>query len=304
MIRIPSAYFSFTLSLAVLWLAVPRTFALEVYADGTITMGAEEGKVEGDVFAVTFPAPRWGMYNLMLELDCPELKLVKTLDGKLSVQGEEKPVFLAIAPGREANPAMSGIPRVYIAKDGACPVVLTLPGFADKIARLTFTPVREGTAQLGSDPSGVAELTAKEALLVGKRLCYEPNPKKLCLGYWINVDDYAVWPGVVLELPGIYEITIYQGCGSGQEGSEAELVIDAGEDFEKRFPFTVIDTGGFQKFVPVKLGTVEVPEIEPIGRVSVQVRAKKMANSAVMDIQKVVLRKVSPEVSAIGNGDQ
>jgi hypothetical protein len=198
-------------------LVVSKSHGLEVYADGTITIGAEEGKgrwrVTCDVCAVTFPAPRWGMYNLMLELNCPELKVVKTLDGKLSMQGEEKPVSLAIAPGREANPAMSGIPRVYIAKDGACPVVLTLPGFAAKIARLTFTPVREGTAQLGSDPSGVAELGAKEALLVGKRLCYEPNPKKLCLGYWINVDGinvdginvdgYAVWPGVVLELPGI-----------------------------------------------------------------------------------------------------
>ncbi|MDA0811692.1 MAG: hypothetical protein O3C21_04770 [Verrucomicrobia bacterium] len=304
MIRIPSTLFSLTLALAVFSLVVAKSHGLEVYADGTITIGAEEGKVEGDGFAVTFPAPRWGMYNLMLELNCPELKVVKTLDGKLSVQGEEKALALAIAPGREASPAMSGIPRVYIAKDGACPVVLTLPGFADKIARLTFTPVREGTAQLGSDPSGVAELGAKEALLVGKRLCYEPNPKKLCLGYWINVDDYAVWPGVVLELPGIYEVTIYQGCAKGQEGSEAELVIEAGEAFEQRFPFTVIETGGFQQFVPVTLGTVEVPEIEPIGRISVEVRAKKIANSAVMDIQKVVLSKVSPDAPANGKEGQ
>ena len=84
------------------------------------------------------------------------------------------------------------------------------------------------------------------------------------------------------------------------KAGEAELVIEAGEAFEQRFPFTVIETGGFQQFVPVTLGTVEVPEIEPIGRISVQVRAKKMANSAVMDIQKVVLRKVSPDAPANG----
>ena len=106
------------------------------------------------------------------------------------------------------------------------------------------------------------------------------------------MDDYAEWPGVMLELPGVYEITIYQGCGTGQGGSDAELVIAAGEEFEQRFPFQVVETGSFQKFVPVKLGTVKVPEIEPIGRISVEVRANTIASKAVMDIQKVVLRKL------------
>jgi hypothetical protein len=84
--------------------------------------------------------------------------------------------------------------------------------------------------------------------------------------------------------PGLYEVEILQGCGTGSGGSEVELSIG-----DSKLLFTVMETGGFQKFMSRRLGTLEIPST---GRHSFQIRPKRKPGGAVMDVRQVILRPV------------
>jgi hypothetical protein len=58
---------------------------------------------------------------------------------------------------------------------------------------------------------------------------------------------------------------------------------------EQKLNFTVKDTGGFQKWAPVKAGEVTITEP---GTYRLAVKPETKSGKAIMDVQKVVLEPV------------
>jgi len=143
---------------------------------------------------------------------------------------------------------------------------------------------------------GVIELPAHQAQTHGENLRYEPPPHKNTVGYWTNADDWAEWQFAVDE-PGECQVQIQQGCGTGQGGSEVDLVINAveGGPAGATVSFKVIETGHFQSFLWCDLATVRLPRA---GRYRLEVRPRKLANRAVMDVRTVRLRPVGEAAPA------
>jgi hypothetical protein len=155
---------------------------------------------------------------------------------------------------------------------------------------LTFeTPVLL-PAELTSDQAsadGSFFLPAYRAIATGATLRYEPQPHKNTLGYWTNPLDYAKWR-INVPAPGKYNVAVLQGCGSGQGGSRAAVVIQrAGSaDPTAAQEFDVLETGHFQNFQWIQLQTVHLPEP---GEFELVVRPVKIAKAALMDIRAVHL---------------
>ena len=131
-------------------------------------------------------------------------------------------------------------------------------------------------------------LHSSHAKTHGEKLRYEPEENKNTLGYWTNSADWAEWEFQVTR-PGKYEIHLWQGCGTGCGGSEVGIVT-AGQTVT----FNVEETGHFQNFKERVVGQVNFTETGPQ---RLEVRVKKMAGPAVMDLRLVVL---TPVVSGVG----
>lgn len=125
-------------------------------------------------------------------------------------------------------------------------------------------------------------LLARDATVAGEKLCYEPQPEKDTLGYWVNTADRAWWD-FRLDEPGRYRVTVLQGCGAGQGGSTVELNT-GGSALE----FTVEETGHFQRFVPRAVGTLDLPA----GNVRLVVTPLEKKAAAVMDLRSVTLERI------------
>jgi acyl-CoA thioesterase-1 len=132
-----------------------------------------------------------------------------------------------------------------------------------------------------ADDSGNITLPAHHAAVFGKKLCYEPQPHKNTLGYWVFSEDWAQWQ--VAVAPGTYEVKILQGCGEGQGGSEVDILIGA-----KKVSFVVEDTGHFQNFKMRSIGEVT---IDTAGQYALQIRPQRKAKNAVMDVRQIQLIK-------------
>jgi len=133
-----------------------------------------------------------------------------------------------------------------------------------------------------TDPNKEIRLQASQASVHGEKLRYEPETYKNVLGYWTNPDDWAGWNLIVPET-GEYEIEIYYGCGSGNGGSKIEVLVDSESLFLK-----VRDTGHFQNIIGERLGTLKLSK----GEHTLEVRPRSKANVAVMDIRRIVLRRM------------
>jgi hypothetical protein len=133
---------------------------------------------------------------------------------------------------------------------------------------------------VGASPDGSIVLGAHDAVTHGENLRYEPQPHKNTVGYWTNKDDWCEWQ-CYIEQPGKYEVRILQGCGKDQGGSEVDVRIG-----DQSLAFTVEDTGHFQNFKERSLGTVTLagPQVH-----SLQIRPRKKAAAAVMDVRQVRL---------------
>lgn len=129
---------------------------------------------------------------------------------------------------------------------------------------------------------GTLVLPAHRALTHGSKLQYEPPAHKNTIGYWVEAGDWVEWV-VQVSAPGRYEVEILQGCGTGSGGSEVEVAL-AGS----RLPFVVMETGGFQKFMPRRLGDIDIANP---GEHRLQIRVRRKAGPAVMDVRQVVLRR-------------
>lgn len=129
--------------------------------------------------------------------------------------------------------------------------------------------------------NGQIVMPASKARVRGVQLRYEPQPHKNTLGYWVREDDYAEWEFTV-DSPGEFEVKALVGCGTGQGGSRAGFSFDA----EPPIVLEVPDTGGFQEFREMRLGTIELVRS---GRHVLKVKPISKAKQAVMDLREVRL---------------
>jgi hypothetical protein len=127
---------------------------------------------------------------------------------------------------------------------------------------------------------GSVTMHARQAVVVGRNLRYEPEPNKDTLGYWTNPADWAYWEFAV-DRPGTFAVELLQGCGKGSGGSEVEVTVGT-----QSLAMTVEDTGHFQNFKPRVIGKATLAAGPH--RVEVKVRQKKGA--AVMDLRQVTLK--------------
>lgn len=128
---------------------------------------------------------------------------------------------------------------------------------------------------------GTIVLPARTAEIRGTQVRYEPVPHKDTLGFWTRTEDRVSWEFTVTRA-GSFAVEALQGCGKGQGGSEVEF------DFSgQKLRLTVRETGGFQEFRPVVIGTVR---FEHAGRFSLMIRPLRKAGAAVMDLRAVTLR--------------
>ncbi|NOY00602.1 MAG: hypothetical protein GXP30_12835 [Verrucomicrobia bacterium] len=152
------------------------------------------------------------------------------------------------------------------------------------IKALKLVPIQESEEKLGQGLDGAIELHARDAVTHSEKMQYEIKPEKDCLGYWIHPEDWAEWDFHV-SMPGKFKVSLVHGCGDQSGGSEVAL-LTSGDQVLK---FTVKETGGFQKWETLELGTVELGE-EGAHKVVIQPLTKP--GKAVMDIRKVVLTPV------------
>jgi arylsulfatase A-like enzyme len=164
------------------------------------------------------------------------------------------------------------------------------PKIADELSRgLASWRTDVGAKMMSPNPSfvpnpqgkdGTITLPARTAEVHGIQLRFEPLPHKNTLGFWTESSDWASWEFTVTN-PGKFSLEVLQGCGKGQGGSEVELSIA-----NQSLSFTVEDTGGFQNFKSREIGSVT---IEKPGRYTLEVRPKKKAAAAIMDLRAVTL---------------
>ncbi len=128
--------------------------------------------------------------------------------------------------------------------------------------------------------TGDIRLHASDARIHGQTLRYEPQPNKNVLGYWTNPDDWADWEFDVAT-PGVYEVEIQQGCGTGSGGAEVAVQID-----DQILKFTAQDTGHFQNMITRTIGQVK---LKP-GKHTLAVKPQTKPGAAVMDLRRIVLR--------------
>lgn len=132
---------------------------------------------------------------------------------------------------------------------------------------------------------GSLVLPACRATTTGTALRYEPQPHKNTVGYWTAAADVASWE-IECPRPGTYAVAILQGCGAGHGGSTATLRLARHGDIVAAVPFTTLDTGHFQNFRWLDIGTLTVPAA---GRHVLSVAPDRIAKAALCDIRAVSL---------------
>ncbi len=245
--------------------------------DGTVIFpGVDFTTGEGKV-STSFRATRWGMYDLMFEGTADRFPKA-TINGQGPI---ESPPVVADSQQTKTDALLATVRlgRFYIKDAGRC--VMQLHGPVSGITALKLVPAPEG-GHVVQEGAKAIELDAKNCRISGVMLRYEPNPKKLCIGFWGNPNDYPVW-NYTVTTAGKYEVVLTQGCGRGAGGSRAVLET-AGTSLE----FAVKDTGGYQNWIDVSLGEVEIgkPGVEEL---SVKVLRKARG---IMDIRRIILRPV------------
>ncbi len=254
---------------------------------GSLFIPALDGKyVGGSHFANwywTMKAERWGNYFVAV-------KYASVMTSKIGLQvkvGDEA-LLKGYAP-RTGGPekvdnVIMGL--VYLPKSGDYPLMLLTgdkskdPPFSVKGIELIPAPENEPH---GQSIDGLIHLEAKTATTYSEQMRYEPKPEKNCLGYWVDEKDWAEWKFDVSS-PGKFRVTLTLGCGNGNGGSEVAVLID-----DRKFRFTVEETGGFQNWKERELGEVEF-KLE--GEHKLAIVPLNKTGKAIMDVQKVVLTPV------------
>ncbi|WP_298866614.1 hypothetical protein [uncultured Gimesia sp.] len=123
-------------------------------------------------------------------------------------------------------------------------------------------------------------LEAKDAIVHGKLLRYEPQPHKNTVGYWANENDWCEWK-LNAKTSGVFDVYLLQGCGKGQGGSKVNLSVN-----DQILKFIVEDTSHFQNFKERHLGMLT---INKAGVQSLKLKPQQKAQKAVMDVRQILL---------------
>ena len=245
-------------------LALPVISAKPTFEkSGMVIIPKADFSADGGKLTARFRATRWGMYDLMIE-GTADAGLKAMLNGQEFVGFPSFPDHLG---------------SYYMKKAGPC--VIELNGTTGGVMALRLVPACEGK-HVVQEKGKAIELDARDCRISGVTLRYEPNPKKLCIGFWGNPDDYPVW-NYTVATAGKYEVILTQGCGRGGGGSRAVL-----ETAEASLEFTVKDTGGYQNWIEVSLGEVTFEKAAP-QKLAVKVLKKARG---IMDIRRIVLKPV------------
>ena len=288
------------------------------FADGTIVMSSLDAKVDGDRAKLeTHPgnhrigfwsnpadsvsweynATRWGMYDvdLVYSTASPDGSEVSVSIGEKSL-----PVKLK-STGSWYQYTVIPVGRVYLETAGKYPVRVQcekLVGAAVmNLKAIILRPASEGQDLIQPGDDGKLTLNSRDSTVHGVNLRYEPNPKKLTLGYWSNAHDYATWRFAV-KRAGKYRIEVTQGCGKGEGGSQVQVLfagtgglaarLTSNRADDRSLEFVVEDTGHFQNFKKRVIGEVELA----VGVQNCEVRPLMKANHAVMELQQIDLTPI------------
>lgn len=143
---------------------------------------------------------------------------------------------------------------------------------------------------------GSVMLHAHQAETHGEKLRFEPQPHKNTVGYWTVPADHAVWQ-LKIDQPGTFAVSVLQGCGQGQGGSEALVSLRRGDRIHAKLTFSTIDTGHFQNFRWVDAGTVELADA---GDYQLQLDAKRIAGVALFDVRAIhLVRQAKGAIRAV-----
>jgi arylsulfatase A len=156
--------------------------------------------------------------------------------------------------------------------------------FLFAVAFVTTVAAQTNLPPVVQQPDGIVFLHSSNAVVHGSTLRYEAQTNKVCLGYWTNPQDWANWR-FQIEKPGTYAVEITQGCGKGQGGSDVKVEVGGAT-----LPFVVKDTGAFQNWEAVKVGTVTFAKTGPQ---TLAVKPQNKKKAAVMDIHWIRLVPVS-----------
>ncbi len=254
---------------------------------GSFRLEAADGKyVPGDHFAHWYfstTPQRWGNYFVNLHYFSKRTKLgVQVKVGDLTPLKTYAP-----RTGGDRIGSLT-LGTVHIPRVEEYPVVLLSGDQSDgpdfRVEAIEFVPAPEGDS-LGQSIDGSVTLHAGSATTYSERMRYEPADDKQCLGFWTDPKDWAEWVFEVTT-PGTFEVQVHLGCGEGSGGSEVALLID-----DQTYRFTVEETGGFQNWSAITVGTVEISLPGPH---KLALIPESKAGKAIMDVRKVVLTPVNP----------
>ena len=227
-----------------------------------------------------YKATRWGMYDVELTYSLASKESeVRIQIGNNSIDSE----ISSTSSWYKYKTQKLG--KIYLPKSGQ--YLVQVKGIEKKgdavmnFKSLMLVPASEGEEIIQSGDT--ISLHSKDSKVNGINLRYEPAPKKQCLGFWSNPADWASWNFFVKE-PGDYGVTIRQGCGKGHGGSKVSVILG-----NQILTFDVEDTGGFQNWKNIDIGSITIKER---GLNKIEVRPINKKSIAVMDIQKIILKKI------------
>ena len=180
-----------------------------------------------------------------------------------------------------SDPAGAALPVATVGQG----TVITVPKQApDPLACVVVLKLRgePETADLAARPAedGRITLHARDAVVHGRTVRYEPQPHKNTIGYWSDPKDWVSWQFGVTR-PGKYRAEILQGCGKGSGGSKVDFAVG-----DQVLNVVVEDTGGFQNFIARDVG---VYHFAKPGRYTLSVKPTHKPGVAVMDLREVTL---------------
>ena len=231
----------------------------------------------GESIRWDFVPTRWGRYDLRVDY------VSGTSETRLRVEIAGQNTEVVIPAGGKLGQVASFIAtRIYLAQSNPFSLVVTRldSGKPPLLLRsVTLEPAPEGNPiQQAADRA--VTLHSRDATTHSVMMRYEPAPQKNCLGYWVNVNDWADWQFSIHQ-PGNFEVEVWQGCGWGHGGSDVVVEVDG-----QRCPFVVEETGHFQNFVPRQVGRVTLGNA---GAHTLAIRPQRKQGGAVMDIRQIRL---------------
>jgi arylsulfatase A-like enzyme len=184
------------------------------------------------------------------------------------------------AQSNTANPRYSGKLARAIARTevSILPWAETAAALAPKM--LQWRALMDQSPKKTAPGAGAFLLQARDALIHGSKLRFEDAPHKDTLGFWVQKSDWAEWT-FIAPGTGTFEVELLQGCGPGSGGAVIEIAIK-----DQKLTTQVIETGHFQRFIPVSVGSVRLTGQQSY---TLTVRAQTKPGPAIMDLRRITL---------------